>query len=408
MRIRMPWGTEIWEAEIADARVIYPRAAEPTPTGVDIDSALAEALDHPLDYPPLYRALTPDDHLAIIVDEGVPQLPRLIEGILRHVAKGNVRPEAVTLVCLPPSTGQTWLDELADEFQEVQVEVHHPEDRKKLAYLATSKGGRRLYLNRTLVDADQSIVLTRRCYDPLLGHAGGEMALYPGLSDETTRQELATRLAKEAPSDQLWPIEQEAREAAWLMGAPFLVQVIPGAGDSIADIVAGPVESSDAGKKKLDERWHIQVPEPADVVIASVVGADPSAEELAKAFFAAARVVKPAGQVVVLSAAQPEWGPSFEVLRKFDEAYPALKILLKDKPSDLSVGFMWASAAMQARLYLLSEAGPDFVEEIHATPLENIGQLQRWVNGTESITFLAEANKMLAEVRKSELERQRE
>ena len=42
-------------------------------------------------------------------------------------------------------------------------------------------GGRRLYLNRTLVDADFVVVLSGRDYDPLTGYAGAEAAIFPAL-----------------------------------------------------------------------------------------------------------------------------------------------------------------------------------------------------------------------------------
>ena len=51
------------------------------------------------------------------------------------------------------------IDELPDEFQDVRTEIHDPGKREALAYLATTRRGRRIYLNRTVVDADQSIVV---------------------------------------------------------------------------------------------------------------------------------------------------------------------------------------------------------------------------------------------------------
>ena len=69
----------------------------------------------------------------------------------------------------------------------MRTEIHDPADRRKLAYLATTGAGRRVYLNRTLVDADFVIVLSGRDYDPLTGYAGAEVAVFPALSDEETR-----------------------------------------------------------------------------------------------------------------------------------------------------------------------------------------------------------------------------
>src|SRR5262249_23209537 len=151
-----------------------------------------------------------------------------------HLVQAEVSPEAVTLVCAPTGSQQAWIDRLPDDFADVKVEVHDSTDRKRLAYLATTRHGRRLYINRTAVDAGQIVVLSGRRFDPVLGYAGAEAALYPALSDEATRKAMLVRSPMEVPGATPWPVRQEACEVAWLLGAPFLVQVIEGPGDQIA------------------------------------------------------------------------------------------------------------------------------------------------------------------------------
>src|ERR1043166_7783716 len=164
------WGRHTLNLDIAN--IISAARAPVAPDLADPAAAVRESLEHPHDYPALLLALTPDDHVAIVVDEGIPHLAWLLVPVLEHIKSAHVKPEAITLVCPPPSTGQPWLDELPDEFEDIQVEVHQPSDRKKLAYLATTKHERRVYLNRTSVDADQLVLLTRRGDDPLTGYSG--------------------------------------------------------------------------------------------------------------------------------------------------------------------------------------------------------------------------------------------
>src|SRR5205823_854441 len=135
----------------------------------------------------LRRALTPDDHVTIVVDEHLPRLPELVTAILEHVTAAGVAPAAVTLLCPPTDNKQPWIEDLPDAFQDVRLEVHDPADHTRRAYLATTKAGRRVYLNRSAVDADQLVVLTGPHFDPVLGYAGAEGATYPALSDVETR-----------------------------------------------------------------------------------------------------------------------------------------------------------------------------------------------------------------------------
>ncbi len=398
MRVGVDWGRQHLDVDVTADKVIAVRGGAPAPALADPVATMRGALEEPVDFPPLRRALTPDDHIAVVIDERVPQLARLLVPVLEHLRAGGVPPEAITLVCLPPSSGQPWLEEVPDEFQDVHVEVHQPGDRRKLSYLATTRQGRRIYLNRSVVDADQLVLLTRRTYDPLLGYGGGAGALYPGLSDEATRQELAAHLRLDAPGPDPWEVRREATEVAWLLGAPFLIHVIEGRGGDIAHVLAGAAQSSVAAERLLDARWRVSVDRPAELVVASV-GGDPAgldAEALARAFFAAARVVKPGGRIVLLTEATPALGRGFELLRQGDDPAAAQRLLLRERPADLSAGFMWASAAARARLYLLSGLPAEVAEEAFATPLEQAPEVQRLLDAADSYLFLADADKTLA------------
>ena len=138
----------------------------------------------------------------------MPHLGKLLTPLLEHIASAGVAAEAITLLTAAPAADQSWLDDLPEAFEEVRVEAHDPKDRKRLAYLAMTRAGQRLYLNRSAVDADQLIALGRPDAEPLLWRGGAGM-LYPALSDEATREELsavthtAAALRKEAAENGL-------------------------------------------------------------------------------------------------------------------------------------------------------------------------------------------------------------
>jgi nickel-dependent lactate racemase len=380
MRIDIACGSRHLDVDVPTENLIAVHRQPQAERLTDPADAVRAALEQPNNYPPLRRALTPDDHIAVVVDESITALPELLPPILDHLQSAHIEPEAVTLVCPASSSQQPWIDELPDAFQDVHVEVHQPGDRKKLAYLATTKQGRRIYLNRTAVDADQLVVLTRRSYDCLLGYSGAEGAIFPGLADEATLDDVHGRLSLEAPGGQPRPLKREAGEVAWHLGMPFLVQVIEGAAGEVLHVVGGSLDSSAAGERLLDARWRVEVDEPADVVLATLSAEPPNPltfEDLSRAFLAASRVVRPGGKIVLLSDADPDLGASAAVMRGYDEPRDALQRLLKEKPADLEAGFGWASAAEQAHLYLLSRLDPEVAEELFTTPLEHVGQVQK-------------------------------
>jgi nickel-dependent lactate racemase len=309
-----------------------------------------------------------------------------------------VRPEAITLLCPPSSSAQEWLNQLPTDWQDVRTEVHDPNDRRQLSYLATTRKGRRIYLNRNAVDADQLIILAQRGYDPLLGYSGAAGALYPALSDEATRKEMCGRLSLTPPGDKVWPVREEAREVAWLLGAPFMVQVIEGTGEEIAYVVCGLADTSKEGEALLNARWRLVVERPADVVVASVSG-DPARHQLAdlaRALACAARVVKPHGRIVLLSRSQPGLGPGVGLIRQTETPDLALELLRAKAPPDMAAAFLWARAAQRASLYLLTALPDETVEELFATPMQHAGQVQRLIGPEDTCLFIADAHKSLA------------
>ncbi len=401
MQIDVRYGSAHLGLQLEEHQVIGVHREPAAPPLADVPAAVRAALETPLGFPALRRALTPDDQVTVVVDEQVPQLAGFLVPILEHLRSAGVEADAVTLVCAPPSSGQPWLEELPEEFEAVCVEVHDPGERKQLAYLATTRQGRRIYLNRSAVDADQLVVLTRRSYDPLLGHGGAEGALFPLLSDTATRTEAAAHLSMAAPGARPWRLRQEAAEVAWLLGSPFFVQVIGGADAAVTDVLGGLVETSGEGQRRLDARWRMEADAAADTVVLGVGGAGPVRfGALAAALACAARVVKPNGRIVLLSHGTPELTHDVELLRRSETAEGALR-RLKDDKGEHTAAFQWASAAQQARIYLLSELPGEVAEELFAVPLDHAGQVQRLV-GAGSCLVLNDAEQTLAVVRGEE------
>jgi nickel-dependent lactate racemase len=398
MRETWRYGRERLELELRDSKLIASRTAQPIQPLRDPGEAVRAALETPICFPSLRRALTPDDHVTIVVDEHLPHLVELLIPILEHIVEGQVAPSDIALLCPPSHSGQKWLEELPERFQDIHSQVHAPGDRKQLSYLATTKAGRRLYLNRTAVDADQVVVLSGRRYDPRLGYSGAEGSLFPALSDETTLVEMNDRLSMSVPGEVAWPLRKEAAEVAWLLGAPFFVQVIAGEGDDIAHVLGGLADTSGEGQRQLDARWRRTVAAAAQTVVATVSGdqARQNFGDLAAALACATRVVQPGGRIILLSAVTPELGPAGELLRQADTPDEALSLLHKQKPADMAAAFQWAHAARHARIYLLSGLSADATEELFATPLDQASQAARLVEEEGTCLVLNDAHKTLA------------
>ncbi|MBY0461381.1 MAG: nickel-dependent lactate racemase, partial [Gemmataceae bacterium] len=366
----------------------------PTRTPAELMRA---ALETPYQFEPLRRALTPDDRVAVVFDPRLPHAGEMLAELLRHLGGAGVTPATVTVVS-PAGSAQGWIDALPDEFDELTAELHDPADARKLMYVATTKAGRRVYLNRAVGEADFVVVLAGRRYDPHAGYAGAEAALFPALSDEETQKELAGAFSSAAPDGNR---DTEAAEVAWLLGSPFFVQVIEGSGNTVQDVVAGLFESGTEGLRRQDARWRATLDAEVDTVIASIGGESEAVTflDLAQAAATAARAVKKGGRIALLTAAAPAMGPGAELLGRLDGPAGAKKLLDQEKPPDWAAARLWVFAARSASLFLASGYPDEVTEGLFGTPIRTPSEVQRLIDtGSGSVLLIPDAHKAMVTV----------
>jgi len=175
------------------------------------------------------------------------------------------------------------------------------------------------------------------------------------------------------------------------------VQAIEGEGNDIAQVCAGLIASSADGIRLQDDRWRFSIERPVDLVIAAI-GGDPRLHDfaaLAQAAAAASRAVNVGGCIVVLSEIETGLNESMAILRHAEDPASALQLLHQMKPADPAAAFQWASAADGSRLYLVSGMKPETVEEIFATPICSVEEVQRLIDGAASCLVVPDAHKSL-------------
>jgi len=386
--------------EVDEHRLIRDGRATGDPDLADPVAELRRALEIPHGFPELRRALTPDDRIVVIVDELLPRAGALIGELIAYLIEAGIDPAAVTLLSRAGSP-QAWIDDLPDAAQDVRTAIHDPTNRKAINYLASTRAGRRVYVNRTVAEADQIIVLAGCRYDSQLGVHDGPGALFPAMADADTLREVAAAVSMKAPGEEPWPIQAEANEVAYLLGVPFFVQVVAGSGDGVAHVLGGTVEVTGESRRALDARWRTIVSRPAHTVIATVTGpaGRQDFETLSRAALCAARVVEPGGRIVLLSKADPTLGEAGHLLRQFDDPVEAARIV-RDRAAatDRIAALQWLEAARHADLYLLSAMPDDVAEELFATPMQKPQQAQKLAAAADSVLVIEDADKALAVV----------
>jgi nickel-dependent lactate racemase len=402
--ITLEIGLTRWTVRVpAERQLSIQRKRLPSPAESP-EALLETALENPVGLnAPLRRALTPDDRVTIVVDEQLPNVGILLRGFLGHLTTAHIDPRNVTLLVAKPGA-QSWLEDLPDEYGDVKVEVHVADDRDKLAYLATTKAGRRVYLNRTLVDADVVAVLSARRFDPTFGYSGAEVAIFPTLADEESQAASAAEFQKGLPKEKRAMARAESLEILKLLGSTFLLQAIEGLGDTITAVVVGLGESTKAGVELLREYWSGTVNTEADLVIAAISGSSDriAFSDLAKAAVAGKRVLASKGRLVILTDSAPVLDEAAELLRKAGTPASAHKRIALAKPVDPAAANLWVLAANNAHLFVKSGWPDELVEELFATPLHSVTELQRLIDAAEHVLVLPDAHKTRVKVIDSE------
>ena len=249
-----------------------------------------------------------------------------------------------------------------------------------LTYLAGSREGKPIYLNRAVGDADLLVPIGCIRPDGSLGYLGVPGGLFPAFADqETQRRFWAPSCAYS--SVQLRRRRDEAREALWLLGSRFTLQIIPGSGDQVLHVLAGDVDAVDRrGQQLAGAAWRCAVPRRADLVVAAMEGGrdQQTWENVARSLFAALRIVEDGGSVVVCSDLETAPGPSLMRLTGSDTLDELEREINRDRTPDALAASQLVQALRRVKVYLLSRLETEVVEGLglgHVSSPEEILRL---------------------------------
>jgi nickel-dependent lactate racemase len=410
-------GTHVLTLEIQQEKLVSGPPPPALPPISDLPKRLADLLESPTDFPPLRRALTPDDHVAILIQEDMNSLPVLLQALLLHIFLAGIKPENVTL--LVPSRGHpassqrsssfdlpSWLANLPDQFQACKVEEHRYE-ASHIAYLANTRQGRRIYLNRTLVDADQIIILSPVRFDPIFGVATGLAYLFPTFSDEATRQELLqsslSRIGSQGDHAEKTPaIWQEALAVGWLLGMPFVIAVLEGSGDDVLAVWSGGAEAvRQEADARLREARQFSLSAEVDLVIGTI-GSLPEHQsfvQVAAAAARASRVTRSDGAVAILSEVRPELPRGAETMQHAPDPSSGLSRLRQDPRADWISWWQLATALEKNKLYLHSQIPAQTLEDLWIIPIEKMSQVQNLINQARTLAIIEDLHRSMPMLR---------
>lgn len=370
-----------------------------SPRGTTLDdpaAAVAAALDSPIDFPSMAKAIMPGDHVAVAIGQGIPQVAEVVAGVMHAILSGECEPSQITIV-LPVEESRE-VARLLPEEAGIPIEVvrHDPNDTKQMSYLAASHEGHAIYMNRSLADAD--LVLPIGCLRPQasIDYWGMSGSLFPTFSDAASldRYQALSSIDTAVLRQRR---REEADEAAWLLGVQLLLQVIPGPGDSIEQVLAGERGAMEnQGQAMCDAAWRWEAPQRAGVVVAMLDGGplEQSWIHLARAARAAADCVEENGIIILCSSLDIRPSRSVLGLGSCESLSEAISELRCEHSAEAIVAGTLAHVMEGAHLYLLSDLKRETVEGLGMAHVASTDEVQRLVQKQASCILLRNAARL--------------
>lgn len=360
-----------------------PRSAPPAPLAEAVRGALAE----PLGLPPLSRCLTPSDQITIALEAGVPEVGDVAAAVVSYLVESSVDPDGITVLRSAVETACSSRSPTAalpaEVRQRIRLVDHDPRDRSSLAYLAASRSGQPIWLNRALTDADMVIPIGSAHGRAVPGHFGLHSAIYPTFADHEAQARFRSPKALGAHGRHRKGFVDAVAEIGWLLGITFTVQVIAGAGGRFHQVVAG---SPDPVRRRVravyDHAWCWDVPRRAGVVIAGIEGGPEQQTwaNLARALTAAMACVRDEGAVVVCCEVAEAPGEAVECLRTARSQRQAVRDMIRKPPDDALAAAQLARAVRRVKLFLRSRLAPELLEDLLIGAIQSDEELNRLVS----------------------------
>jgi nickel-dependent lactate racemase len=386
------------EIDLADGALVAECGVPSRLAVEDLESAVVTALANPLEYPPLDQAAVPGDHVVLALEAALPRAAEIVSAVVQVLLHGDIEPEDI-VVLRTMADVETRADNpcrlLPETLQDrIQFLTHDPADSNHMAYLAATEGGQPVVLNRVIVDAD--VVLPVGCEQSrtALEHYGVYSPVFPAFSDHETQLRYRRHRHLIPKGREQRRLAEEVGEVGWLLGAAFAIQVVPGSGDQVLDVLAGDVQSvGRRGRELYDAAWSWSVSRRASLVVAAIQGGpvQQTWHHLGRALAAALPLVEEDGAIAVCSNLAVQPGPAVQILGAARSREEALGRIGAERPADALPAVQLSHALERTRVYLLSDLAPSLVEDLQMIPIARPRELARLAGQHESCILLSNA-----------------
>ncbi len=324
-----PYGDGSVCAVLDEKQVLGELHGHETPPIFDIRATLRHSLNEPIDCAPLKALAHPGQKITVIISDITRfwmrqdlVIPHLIDYLTDEC---GVRTEDLTLLVAngthEPGDEATLRKLVTDGIYDRVRVVNHDCMANDLVYLGETSFGTPVWVNRIAAESDLVICLGACTQHVMAGYGGGRKSIVPGIAGMQTichnhaysldpeRLRSNPRIGNGVLENN--PLNEDMCEAAGMMKSLFMVNLVMNAQMKLSSIFSGHYLASWLRAcREVDRIYRVDVPERADVIIASCGGypKDMSLYQGTKTIDNVESGLKPGGTLILLIEAREGGG----------------------------------------------------------------------------------------------------
>jgi len=307
--VSLPYGSESLDVILPGRNLLAVAGPRETPRHEEVEPQIRRAVREPVSGPPFAQLVERGQHLLILVDDLTRPTPvaEILPLLLDELTARNEGVHVTVLIALGTHRKMTD-DEIVARVgsgikSSYDVLNHEWDDEGQLIDLGTTENGTPIHINRLIREADVCIGLGIIVPHNLAGWSGGGKIVQPGICGKQTTYHTHL-LAARCPTTNLGkldnPVRNEIEAVATAAGLLGVVNVVLDRHAALAHVVAGESRATHRRGVELARTiWEVPVPSLADIVLVSSYPADIDFWQANKALYAAERIVKRGGDIIL-------------------------------------------------------------------------------------------------------------
>lgn len=370
----------------------------------NVQDAVRKAIQNPREYPDLASMTIPEDRVAIVLEEGQVKAAEIVAAIVNELTTTDISPENICVLRSKADAAHSKASPLRCLPEPMRSRItcvaHDPADRESLSYLGVTSDDSSIYINRQIFDADVVIPVGTIRHDESLGYAGVHGVVVPFFSDEETIAKFLNPKSTLSESEKQ-KRRNETREIGHLLGIRMTVQVIPGQGDEVLDVVAGDASVvEEFGRQTFEEEWSFSLPRRASLVVAGLAGSKQQQtwDNLARTVHTAMGLVESDGAIAICSELSARPGSALRKIVGADSLEKAERVIHKNGSTDALAATQLVKAMQNVKVYLLSKLDEEFVEDLGVAYISHPDEVNRLASRHNSCIAIENAQRVVATV----------